>query len=189
MSRQYYSQRKLKQKGTATLGLEALKELFLALYRVLQRGDRLQEFYGYECVDAGHVPGKAGDVFTFFLRKLRKNGLWPIEDALPSYSEEDLFDVIELIYDTVSDGIEEDGRFHNYNGCGWHYRSFRSEPAKSEFRTEINELLRDYDHGFELTEDGEILEQPDPTRIFINCSVRLFLLALRNTPTKLRRRH
>jgi hypothetical protein len=162
MSRQYYSQRKLKRKGESSLNFETLKDLFLALYADFRRRERFQEYYGYSCVDAGDVQGKAGDPSLFFLRRLRKKGLWPIEDALPQYSEDDLFDVIELLYDTVSQGVEEHGYFHNFNGCGWHYTVFRSRVAKEEFRKEVNDLLQDYKHGFELTEDGELLELPDP---------------------------
>jgi hypothetical protein len=163
MTRQYYSQRKRKHRGEATISLDIAKDLFLAVYKQFVETNRFQEFYGYDCVDAGWVAGRAGsDVELFFLRRLRKRHLWPIESFLPDYTEDDLFDVIELLYDTVSEGVEEAGFFHNYNGCGWHYREFTEQPAKEEFRSAINEFLQDYGKGFELSEDGEILELPDP---------------------------
>lgn len=110
----------------------------------------------------GHCPRESWDARLFFLRRLRKEGLWPIETTSASYSEDDLFDVIELLYDTVSQGVQEEGYFHNFNGCGWHYRVFAAQPAKTDFRAEVNDLLQDYKHGFELTEGGEVVELPDP---------------------------
>lgn len=135
----------------------------MAVYKQFVEGNRFQEYFGYECVDAGRVPGKAGsDVELFFLRRLRKRSLWPIDESITNYTEDDLFDLVELLYDLVSDGVEEAGYFHSYGGCGWHFRAFAGQPAKEEFRSAVNEFLSDYSNGFELSEDGEILELPAP---------------------------
>ena len=91
----------------------------------------------------------------YVLRKVRKSDLWPLNGRIEFYSEEDLFDMIEFLFDHISQGL--DGQYHDYGDCGWHFTSFDHEAGRAEFRTAINELLIDYGEGFELSEEGEIL--------------------------------
>ena len=110
----------------------------------------------YECIDAGPVAGKLGfDVEAQILRKLRKTDLWPIKDKCLEYSEEDMFDIIEFLYDNISKPLE--GYYHSYGECGWHYQSFDTELGREVYRREINEILQDYKDGYVLSENGEIL--------------------------------
>jgi hypothetical protein len=114
-----------------------------------------QEYYGYYCVDSGEVPGKAGsDIDEFIFRKLRRRISWPITDSIGDLDEDAFFDVVELIFDTISKPI--DGYFHEFSGCGMHYSTFNNLAGRNEFRHEINVLLCDYQDGFELGENGEI---------------------------------
>jgi len=92
--------------------------------------------------------------------RLRKSNLWPILDRASLYSEDDIFDVIEFLYDFVSKPI--DGWFHQYNGCGWHYEKFDQVAGQKEFCAEINRLVRDYKDGYELSQQGEILSVSEP---------------------------
>jgi hypothetical protein len=118
--------------------------------------DYFQEAFGYNCVDAGKVSGTLGyDIEAQMLRKLRKANLWPIWDKCLDYSEDDLFDIIEFLYDYVSKPI--DGYYHSFNDCGWHYQQFNRDAGREEFRFEINSILRDYGDGYELSNEGEIL--------------------------------
>ena len=89
------------------------------------------------------------------LLKIRKSDLWPIESKLAQYSEDDLFDVIEYLYDHVAKGTK--GRYHSFSDCGMHYEEFDEEAGQREFREQYNELLRDYGEGYELAEDGKVL--------------------------------
>ena len=57
--------------------------------------------------------------------------------------------MIEFLFDHVSMPI--DGNYHSYADCGWHYHTFDKETGRQEFRKEINELLQDYDQGYELS--------------------------------------
>ena len=142
------------------LGLEDFKRFFLALFNRMEEQGLFQEWFGYTCVDAGEVFGKAGaDLDLFVFRKLRRHGLWPLHTAAPGYSEDDLFDVIEFLYDHASEGT--DGRHHTYNNCGWHYDKFDAAVGKDLFRSQINEILVDYADGFELSPAGEILTLPN----------------------------
>ncbi len=157
--RQYYSRRRGLHKVTH-IDLPCLRDLFVTILRDFRQRHYFQEALGYYCVDAGDVPGTIGaDEEGFFLRKLRKPGLWPIDDNATQYSEDDLFDVIELLHDLVSKPLE--GRYHSYGECGWHYETFDRHSGQQEYRTEINGLLCDYGCGYELSPDGEIQEIPE----------------------------
>ena len=158
-NRPYYSVRTGKSPKSAKHDLAMLKRLFQAVYLDLSHRELFQELLGKDCPDDPDSFGTAGrDVSAFFLRRLRKDGLWPIYERLASYSEEDLFDVIELLYDHASMGGE--GHDHSYNNCGMHYTTFSAEQGRAEFRREINDLLRDYGEGYELSKGGEIAHLP-----------------------------
>ena len=85
---------------------------------------------------------------------MRKENLWPIQAKYNNYSEDDLFDIIEFLYDHIS--LPQKGYFHEWNNCGWHYNEFDKQLGQQEWLTAINDLLIDYS-GYELTEQGEIL--------------------------------
>ncbi|MBC9786563.1 hypothetical protein H1S01_19090 [Heliobacterium chlorum] len=95
----------------------------------------------------------------YFFRVLRKPNLWPIDEGHKNYTEDDLFDVIELLYDLVSKPLE--GRYHSWSDCGWHYDTFEKKAGQNEFRAQINDILQDYQEGYELSVDGEILALGD----------------------------
>ena len=154
-NRPYYSVRTGKHipKG---IDLPLLKRLFLALYDQLAEDGYFQEYFGYYCVDADFVEGKLGsNINTVMLLSLKKDGLWPIESTIEEYSEDDLFDVIEFLFDHISSPI--DGYNHTYNNCGWHYTEFDQKTGQQKYRTEVNNLIQDYKNGYELTSKGEIL--------------------------------
>lgn len=155
-SRRYYSVRKGINPNSASIDLRLLKTLFIETYTDLLNKDFFQESFGYYCVDEGDVPGTLGsNIKAQFQRRLRKDDLWPIYEKCQDYTEDDLFDVIELLYDLVSKPCE--GTYHSFNNCGWHYSSFDRDAGRNQYRIAINELLADYDDGYELSEEGEIL--------------------------------
>ena len=74
-----------------------------------------------------------------------KMDIWPIEDNIRYYDEVKLFTVMELIYDHIEDiGIEE------------------TIIKKKAYRAQINTILKNYDGGYELSKDGEILKVSPP---------------------------
>jgi hypothetical protein len=157
--RPYYSVRTGKHPTSGRLDLAGLKGLVLSTYNQFEASGHFQQAFGYHCVDAGFVPGLAGaDIGAFFFRKLKKRQLWPIESSISDYSEDDLFDVLELLHDCVSYPV--DGHYHSWANCGWHYSTFDSEKGRSEFREVINEVLRDYSSGYQLTTEGNIVALP-----------------------------
>lgn len=157
----YYSIRTGKNPNARNLDLTILKRLVMDVYNSFLEKDYFQEAFGYYCVDAGDVNGTLGsDIEAQFLLHLRKENLWPIQEKIKEYSEDDMFDVIEFVHDLVSKPV--DGGYHSYNQCGWHYHTFDSIAARQEFRTQINLLLKDYKEGYELSEQGEILALTEP---------------------------
>ena len=159
--RKYYSARTGKNPNATQYDLVILRRLFRDLYLQFDEKQYFQEAFGYFCVDAGDVPGTLGsDIEAQMLRYIRKDNLWPIQEKVLQYEEDDLFDVIEFLYDYVSKPI--DGYFHSFSGCGWHYDTFDKATGQAEYREEVNELLRDYKSGYELSPNGEILELAEP---------------------------
>lgn len=154
--RRYYSVRTGKNEGGVHLTEDMLRRMFLATFTKFDGTHYFQEAFGYQCVDAGDVAGSLGvDIEAQMLLLLRKGGLWPIPVNGPEYSVDDVFDVIEFLYDHVSKPVA--GTFHSFSGCGWHYRTFDKEAGAEEFRSEVNRFLRDFGDGFELSPAGEIL--------------------------------
>jgi hypothetical protein len=153
--RRYYSIRTGKHPTGAKLDLPMLLRLFYSLFCDFERKGYFQEAFGYTCVDVGDVNGTIGpDIEAYLFLKLRKDNLWPINDKYRQYTEEDLFDIIELLYDHISKPTH--GKYHDWNECGWHYDKFDRDLGQEEFRIRINEILKDY-QGFELAKNGEIL--------------------------------
>jgi len=120
--------------------------------------------YGRHCNDndwdmSSQEAGNDPDAF-FFL-KLRKEGLYPVIDRLDSYSEDDLFSVIEFLHDYVAQ--REDGAMrHNWCSCGGCDPKYNAEQGQARFRQEMNDILADYSTGYFLSEKGEILARAEP---------------------------
>jgi hypothetical protein len=121
-----------------------------------------QEEFGYECTDYGFVKGNnSHDFQTAIFLRLKRRNLYPIKY---NHTKDDLFDVIEFLYEYCSKPIEGTGRYHNWNNCGWHsfeYDKNSKEFGRKEFRNEVNTILVHYENGYELSENGEILIIPE----------------------------
>jgi len=156
----YYSVRTGKNPGGSALDLAAILKLFKSQFEQLSEAGYFQQAFGYWCVDSKDVPGSLGaDVGGVMLLELRKENLWPILSRCLEYSEDDLFDVIEFLYDNVSKPTE--GYLHSYGECGYHYHSFNGEEGRAEFRVQINRLLGSYLHPHELLQNGEVVCKAD----------------------------
>jgi hypothetical protein len=135
-----------------------LRGLFVTVYTTFEEKGYFQERLGVNCTD-GYVPGSVGDVKLYSFRKLRRKGLFPIWGRRDDLSEDEIFDLIEFLYDHASEPTGE-GFFHSHDGCGYHYSKFVRGKAAQQFRTEINDILKDYGDGFELSDEGEVLTRP-----------------------------
>jgi len=156
MSRPYYSQRAGRGPAVTALSLEDLKRLFAGQFASFEYLGYFQEDLGYVCIDSGFIPGLVGgDVQAELLLSLRKPNLWPVHSTIDSWSEDDLFDMVEFLYDHISKPITR--YFHEYGDCGWHCSEFERAAGQVEFREKMNRLLRNYDTGFGLSGDGEVI--------------------------------
>jgi hypothetical protein len=90
-------------------------------------------------------------------RLLRKDNIWPIKENIKNYSEDDLFDIIEFLYDHVSEPNRETGNYHSYGSCGWHYKDFDKNLGIAEYCRSLNEILSEYKAGFQISFDGLVL--------------------------------
>lgn len=152
----YYSVRTGKNRLAGGFGLDDMRYVFRTLFRKFEDEGYFQEALGYQCVDAGFVSGTLGhDLEGALLLELRKRDLTPIREKIANYEEDDLFDMIEFLYDHCSKPTER--HYHSYGECGWHCSSFDREPGRLEFRERINKALAAYDKGYELSAQGEIL--------------------------------
>src|SRR5947209_1443003 len=121
MERQYYSQRTGKNPGTSRLTLAELKRLFVSQYDQLSEQGYFQEDLGFHCVDSDFIPGTLGtDLGGEILLTLRKSNLWPFHSTIDDWCEDDLFDVIEFLFDHVSQPTAR--TYHDWSGCGWNCR-------------------------------------------------------------------
>lgn len=159
MAHTYYSQRKGSNPNAKGLPLVDTIDLFVRVFTQMHEDGYFHEAFGFECVDAGTINGKIRNVDLEILLTIRKKGLWPIYTAAASYSEDDLFDVIEFLYQHVSKPI--DGTYHNWNDCGMHWETFNQSEGRAEFRLKTNSVLAHYEKPFELSPNGEVLHKPE----------------------------
>lgn len=159
MAHTFYSVRTGKNKNTEGFEFPEFLDLFFRAFQNFREGGFFDEYLGTACVDMGPVPGKVADVELDILLKVRKNGIWPIESNLPGLGEDDVFDLIEYLYQNVSKPI--DGTYHDFAGCGMHWETFNKSEGETEFVQSMNELLALYKGSFELSPQGEILHKPE----------------------------
>lgn len=161
MKRKYYSQRRGTNPYAQGIDLHTLKKMVLTVYQDFFGKDYFQEAFGFSCIDAGDVPGSLGrDIEAAVMFKLGKSNIWPFTAYEGFWEEDDVFDVVEFLYDHIAKPTK--GHFHSYGECGWHYEEFDRDAGQAEFSSKINELLEDYDTGYELSAEGEVLRKADP---------------------------
>lgn len=159
MAHSYYSQRSGTNPNLQGLPLGDVVDLFVRVFEQLREDGYFSEAFGFSCTDMDHVPGKVRDVELEMLLTIKKKWLWPIQSHKFSYSEDDLFDVIEFLFQHVSKPI--DGTYHNHNNCGMHWETFNQSEGRIVFRERINTLLSNYEKRFELSANGEVLQKPE----------------------------
>ena len=139
--RDYYSVRTGKIKPNEVVNLKVLKKHFLIIYRKLEKDGYFQKYFGFYCVDLDEVDGELGsDIPAVVFINLKKENLYPIESNIENYNEDDLFDMIEFLFDHCSKPI--DGHYHQHMNCGYHYEVFNDEEGQIHFRTLINSILK-----------------------------------------------
>lgn len=159
MGSKYYSLRLGKNPNTRGFDLEGVRDLFHRLYSNLGGFGYFDEAFGFDCDDAGQIPGKIPDVDYEILIKIRKNNIWPISKHYDHYSEDDLFDIIEFLYQNASKPLDHTS--HGQNNTCIHWQKFNKSLGQKEFREKINELLDLYVNPFVLSFKGAIQSKPE----------------------------
>jgi hypothetical protein len=169
--RRYWSERQGRGPRAIPLAFEQLRRLVFSALDELSERYFFQEGFGYDCVDAGEVHGVVGrDPNAWFLRTLHRDGIWPYQEKGEEYDPDTLFDVLEALYDLVSEPVH--GRYHDFAGCGWHYTAFDATNGRQEFRKLINPALERYEQPLEMTSTGEIIVlAPQEFRPLLDASV------------------
>jgi hypothetical protein len=189
MTRDYYNRRVGKAGEPPKITLVEAAELIVEAYAFMEDQGYLQRAFGYDCVDAGEVPGAEGfGIRMPFLMKttIRIDGA--VKDAIKSADEVFLFTFIEFVHDHVAKPAANTGRYHQYSGCGWHYCSdgeFDEVAARAEWRNRVNSTLKFYDSGYQLSEAGEI-EHLAPNGMFLLLQAQLPTNTHRLTGTRSR---
>ena len=159
MARKYYSQRAGTNPNLDGLPIEDTFELFSKVYQQLETDSYFDEAFGFWCSETGRIEGNVNDIELEMMLTIRKKNLWPISECASSYTEDDLLDVIEFLYQYVSKPI--DGTMHFYSECGMHWETFNKKDGQNLFREKINAVLEHYKNRFELSQDGEVLHKPE----------------------------
>ena len=159
MAHKYFSQRTGTNPNPKGLPLSDLLDLFGRVYGQLREDGYFDEAFGFYCVDAGELPGTVKDVELEMRLAFRKKNLWPIHNHADNYSEDDLFDVIEFLFQHVSKPV--DGTMHSWNECGMHWDTFNKKDGQTVFMEKINSILVHYTGPFELSPQGEVLSKPE----------------------------
>ncbi|MGB7374389.1 hypothetical protein [Pontixanthobacter sp.] len=156
--RQYYAARKYGS-SSAGLSLDDMRELLFSAYEHYDHSGYFVEAFGFECVDAGFEPGYVGSNADAYIRLLLERGkLWPMKDHYKEYDEDDIFTLIEFLYDHISKPLSRE--YHSWDNCGYHYSNFDREEGRKEFRERLNLPLKRYGLGWELAFVGELLSLP-----------------------------
>lgn len=159
MPHSYYSQRTGSNPHPSGLPLKDVVDLFVRVYDQLHADGYFHEAFGYECVDAGFVSGTVRDPNLAILLAIRKRDLWPLREHSERYTEDDLFDMIEFLFQHVSKPV--DGAYHGWNDCGMHWSKFDQSEGRIEFCDQVNAVLGHYERAFELSQNGEILSRAE----------------------------
>ena len=159
IQKRYFSTRSGKNPNLKGFNLIDFKPLFLRLFYNLDHEGYFTESFGFTCVDSGFIPGKVSDPEYEILIRIRKTKIWPIPSNIDSFTEDDLFDAIEYLFDTISKPI--DGTYHSWNDCGMHWETFNKKEGQKHFVEKINELFDLYENKYEISDKGEILAKAE----------------------------
>ena len=166
--RKYYSERSQAQNDQLTLN--QLNDKVLALFSTLDDDDYFAEAFGDACdsiFSPYFNPPAIIHPHVCMTLDLGKENLWPFVQKPRQYSEDDIFDVIEWLYDYVSMPTERitdiaHWEGHNFTCHKLHATSFDRNAGQQKYRKAINRLIEHYASGYQLTKDGEIVQLSQP---------------------------
>ena len=142
---EFYKERNGLVQNSVPISENDLKRFWLSIYKYFQKKDyfRLAETgvkHGNNSIELKLAP----DPEQYFLLHLGKDQMWPVEDHILRYSEEDIFTAIEIYYANIAkcEWVENDE-----GDWGWF---IDNEQPKQEFATYVNNILKLYKEGYYL---------------------------------------
>jgi len=136
------------------VGFADILRMLAALFIRLEYAGWFSFILGKDCVD------DPKDIGAIFLDHLGFDP-WPFRLTIGNprrevqdieLSEEQIFGMIEFLYDHVAKPIKT--KYHPWNDCGVHVMEADRAAGKAEFSERINHILSRY--GYELRDNGEI---------------------------------
>lgn len=154
--RRYFAERQGRGPKAEPLTASALAKLVTSVWDALFEDHYFDEAFGYDCVDQyDREMGRVGrDREAYFLRKLHRENVWPYEQWSMFWDQDTTLDMVEAMHDLVSRPV--DGRFHDYNNCGWHYETFDRSAGRRRYREEMNAVLLMCDPACAISQRGEV---------------------------------
>lgn len=159
VTRAYYSQRTGSNPNPNGLPLRDIVKIFVGVYDELKSDGYFDEAFGSCCVDTGESQGRITDINLEILLALHKKNLWPVAEYFQDYTEDDLLDLTEFLFQHVSKPI--DGQYHSWQDCGMHWETFNQQAGREHYRNRMNDVLAHYEHRFELSPDGQVLHRAE----------------------------
>lgn len=168
--RKYFSERQGRGPKSEPLPFESILGLTVSAFEGFRERGYFQEAFGIECVD-GDSSGTLGpNPGLHFLKAILRDEIWPYWERQAEegpldvdfyfywqrWDADTLFDVIEVLHDLVSK--PDEGEYHDFNSCGWHYETFNRTEGQEEYRVEMNGILALNDPPYELDAEGQIVE-------------------------------
>ena len=181
-TKQIYSLRNGNNPDMKGIELDKLLDLFSQLYTQLLNHGYFAEYFGYytgnndKFLIEGKFKNDSAVEYDIFM-KTRKSHLLPIKSEYVTYSEDDLFDVIEYLFKYVSLPIESNYKVHDSGFLDKKsiiHTKYSAKKGKADFTEKINELLSFYKKPFILSESGEIQNKVEDGLInLVNSNIHL----------------
>jgi hypothetical protein len=148
MTRRYY----ISRRRPVSLTLEDLSSKLQSLYLLFRDRDYFKEKAGVTEKELPEAIKHEASIALSFQP-------FPITGWVPwDVTEERVFETIEFLYDHVSKPGEWGPMITDTGYSYYGYDGYDSEAGRVDFREKANAFLADYPPGYELTEDGEIVE-------------------------------
>jgi hypothetical protein len=125
--RPYWPQRHGRDTGGPVRDRSTVRRGFDDLIAELERDGYLAQVFPRPCVD-GDEPQP--DISLELERRLGIAGLWPLRPE--SWDDHVFYGVSEVYHDLVSRPRAR--WYHDYGGCGWHYRDFATITGREVYR-------------------------------------------------------
>lgn len=149
----YYSDRHGIERPKLTLDI--IRRRIYRVYVIFERRGYFQGAFGYDCVDAGIVYGdKEMTLIEYMGIEINFQLDLSEMDDVVNLSEDNLFNFIEFMFNTISKPTVFN--YHSFNECGLHVSESDYELGKEEFKNEINKILPFYEKQLFLNDSGQI---------------------------------